>query len=135
MTRRAEATPRSAKRSLRDRTLAHYPPPRTRMTCLGIVVLATVVLYYQFFLIGAVSTRVMAEFHLSFTAYGVITVGAAVAGAVASLLAGIADRYGRANIITIGLAIVDCCAWPASRTCTVRPASPSCGWPSGSSRA
>jgi|HubBroStandDraft_3_1064219.scaffolds.fasta_scaffold00977_2 hypothetical protein len=40
MTRRAEATPRSAKRSLRDRTLAHYPPPRTRMTCLGIVVLA-----------------------------------------------------------------------------------------------
>ena len=101
-----EATPRSAKRSLRDRTLAHYPPPRTRMTCLGIVVLATVVLYYQFFLIGAVSTRVMAEFHLSFTAYGAITVGAAVAGAVASLLAGIADRYGRANIITIGLAIV-----------------------------
>jgi Major Facilitator Superfamily len=106
MTRKAEATLRSAKRPLRDRTLAHYPPPRTRMTCLGIVVLATVVLYYQFFLIGAVSTRVMAEFHLSFTAYGVITVGAAVAGAVASLLAGIADRYGRANIITIGLAIV-----------------------------
>jgi hypothetical protein len=41
----SEATPRSAKRSLRDRTLAHYPPPRTRMTCLGIVVLATVVDY------------------------------------------------------------------------------------------
>jgi len=42
MTRKAEAMPRSAKRPLRDRTLAHYPPPRTRMTCLGIVVLATV---------------------------------------------------------------------------------------------
>ena len=76
------------------------------MTCLGIVVLATVVLYYQFYLIGAVSTRVLAEFHISFTAYGAIIIGAAVACAVASLLAGIADRYGRANIITIGLAIV-----------------------------
>ncbi len=101
-----ETTARHAKRSPWDRALAHYPPPRTRMTCLGIVVLATVVLYYQFFLIGAVSTRVLAEFHISFTAYGAITAGAAVAGAVASLLAGIADRYGRANIITIGLAIV-----------------------------
>ena len=101
-----EITPRHAKRSWWDRTLAHYPPSRTRMTCLGIVVLATVVLYYQFYLIGAVSTRVLAEFHISFTAYGAIIIGAAVAGAVASLLAGIADRYGRANIITIGLAIV-----------------------------
>ena len=101
-----EITPRHAKRSWWDRTLAHYPPPRTRMTCLGIVVLATVVLYYQFYLIGAVSTRVLAEFHISFTAYGAIIIGAAVAGAVASLLAGIADRYGRATIITIGLAIV-----------------------------
>jgi MFS transporter, ACS family, D-galactonate transporter len=106
MTTKAEAMPRSAKRSLRDRTLTHYPPPRTRMTCLGIVVLATVVLYYQFYLIGAVSTRVLAEFHISFTAYGAIIIGAAVAGAVASLLAGIADRYGRTNIITVGLAIV-----------------------------
>jgi MFS transporter, ACS family, D-galactonate transporter len=101
-----ETTRRRANRSRWDRTLTHYPPPRTRMTCLGIVVLATVVLYYQFYLIGAVSTRVLAEFHISFTAYGAIIIGAAVAGAVASLLAGIADRYGRANIITIGLAIV-----------------------------
>jgi MFS transporter, ACS family, D-galactonate transporter len=101
-----QTAPRHAKRSWWDRTLAHYPPPRTRMTCLGIVVLATVVLYYQFFLIGAVSARVLAEFHISFIAYGAITIGAAVAGAVASLLAGIADRYGRATIITIGLAIV-----------------------------
>jgi ACS family D-galactonate transporter-like MFS transporter len=102
----SQMTPRQVKRSWWDRTLAHYPPPRTRMTCLGIVVLATVELYYQFFLIGAVSARVLAEFHISFTAYGAITIGAAVAGAVASLLAGIADRYGRANIITIGLATV-----------------------------
>ena len=101
-----QTTPRRANRSGWDRTLAHYPPPRTRMTCLGIVVLATVVLYYQFYLIGAVSARVLGEFHISFTAYGAIIIGAAVTGGVASLLAGIADRYGRANIITAGLAIV-----------------------------
>jgi MFS family permease len=102
----SETTPRHAKRSLWDRTLAHYPPPRTRIACLGIVVLATVVLYYQFYLIGAVSTRLLAQFHISFTAYGAIIIGAAVTGAVASLLAGLADRYGRVNIITVGLAIV-----------------------------
>jgi MFS transporter, ACS family, D-galactonate transporter len=101
-----QTAPRHATRSWRDRTLAYYPPPRTRMTCLGIVVLATVVLYYQFFLIGAVSARVLAEFHISFTAYGAITIAAALAGAAASLLAGLADRYGRANIITAGLAVV-----------------------------
>jgi MFS family permease len=100
------ATPRQAKRSVWDRTLAHYPPPRTRMTCLGIVVLATVVLYYQFFLIGAVAARVLAQFHISFTGYGAITAAAALAGAVASLLAGFADRYGRANIITTGLVMI-----------------------------
>jgi MFS transporter, ACS family, D-galactonate transporter len=72
------------------------------MTCLGIVVLATVVLYHQFFLIGAVSTRVMAEFHISFTAYGAITVGP-VTSAIDLWVAGLVWRAPRADAHNGGL--------------------------------
>ena len=89
-----------------DRTLDHYPPTRQRMTCLGIVVLATIVLYYQFYLGGAVATHIIAQYHMSFVYYVNISVIGYVLGAVASFLAGVSDRYGRVNIVTGGLLVV-----------------------------
>jgi len=86
--------------------LDRYPGTATRVTCLGIVVLATIVLYYQFYLAGAVATHILADYHMSFVFYVNISVVGYVLGAVASFLTGIADRYGRANIVTIGLVIV-----------------------------
>ena len=90
----------------RDRELHAFPKQGTRITSLGIVVLATIVLYYQFYLAGAVATHILADLHMSFVYYVNISVVGYVLGAVGSYLTGLADRYGRANIVTIGLFLV-----------------------------
>jgi MFS family permease len=76
-----------------------------RFTSLGIVVISTIILYYQFYLAGAVATHIISDYHMSFVYYVNISVVGYVFGAVASFLAGVADRYGRANIVTVGLFI------------------------------
>ncbi len=96
----------SARSSFWNRQLDHYPTGRVRFTCLGIVVLATIVLYYQFYLAGAVATHILAEYHMSFVYYVNISVVGYILGAAASFATGVADRYGRANIITVGLFVV-----------------------------
>ncbi len=106
MTTAALPAKRSPASRLWDRELAHYPSTGPRMLSLGIVILATIVLYYQFYLAGAVATRILPELHMSFVYFVNISVVGYVLGAVASFLAGIADRYGRANIVTVGLIIV-----------------------------
>ena len=86
-----------------QRELDHYPAARVRISSLAIVVLATIVLYYQFYLSGAVATHIITEYHMSFVYFVNISVVGYVLGALASFLAGLSDRYGRANIVTIGL--------------------------------
>lgn len=85
------------------RQLAHYPATRARYRYLGIVVLTTIVLYYQQYVGGSVSPSVLAFFGMSFRYYLSVIVISSVAGAVSSLLAGLADRWGRANIVVWGL--------------------------------
>jgi MFS transporter, ACS family, D-galactonate transporter len=97
------APARSPLSRLWDRELDHYPQNTTRYTSLVIVVLATIILYYQFYMQGAVATRIIADYHMSFVYFVNISVIGYILGAVASFLAGIADRYGRANIVTVGL--------------------------------
>ncbi|HLY33472.1 MAG TPA: MFS transporter, partial [Jatrophihabitantaceae bacterium] len=77
-----------------------------RFTSLGVVVIATIVLYYQFYLAGAVAARIISDYHMSFVYYVNISVVGYLLGAVASFLTGIADKYGRANIVTVGLFVV-----------------------------
>jgi ACS family D-galactonate transporter-like MFS transporter len=89
-----------------DRELHRYPSATTRFTCLGIVVLATIVLYYQFYLAGAVATHILADYNMSFVYYVNISVVGYILGAAASFATGMSDRYGRANIVTVGLFIV-----------------------------
>ena len=60
---------------------------------------------------------------MSFVYYVNISVVGYILGAVASFLAGVADRYGRANIVTVGLFSSACCAWSASRWRTASSAS------------
>jgi MFS family permease len=99
------SAPGSGISRLWDRELSHYPKAGTRFTSLTIVVLATIILYYQFYMQGAVATRIIGEYHMSFVYFVNISVIGYLLGAVASFLAGIADRYGRANIVTVGLFI------------------------------
>ena len=92
-----------ASRSLWDRQLGSYPRPAQRYFYLGITVAATIVLYYQLYIQYAVSTSVIAHYRMTFTFFVFISVVANVIGAFSSLLAGLADRWGRANLVIYGL--------------------------------
>lgn len=88
-----------------NRQLQHYPDNRPRAWYLGITVLATIILYYELYIQGAVATQIISDFHMTFTYFVMISVVGNAVGAFASLAAGLADRWGRANLVTYGLLI------------------------------
>lgn len=85
------------------RELAHYPSTRTRLVCLSIVVLTTILFYYQYYVISGVGDRVIATTGMSFMYFVNINVVSAFASAVTSVLGGLTDRYGRANVVVLGV--------------------------------
>src|SRR4051794_19663047 len=92
-------------RRLWDRQLAHYPDNAARATYLGITVLATIVLYYELYIQGAVATKIIQQFGFTFTEFVLVLVISNGIGAFASLFAGLADRWGRANLVVGGLIV------------------------------
>ena len=62
------------------------------MWYLAIVVLATIMLYYELYIGGAVSPNIIAGFGMTFPFYVYISVVGNAIGAFGSLLAGLADR-------------------------------------------
>ena len=89
--------------SLWNRQLPHFPSQRRQMGLLALIVLCTITMYYQQYVAGAVAPSILAHFGFSFRSYITITVVASAFGAIASLLAGLGDRFGRANIVVGGL--------------------------------
>src|ERR1700727_56205 len=87
------------------RQLEAYPDTRPRLLYLAITVLATITLYYELYVVGSVSTLVLADLHMSFTFFVVILAFGNLIGAFGSLFAGLADRLGRANLLVFGLLI------------------------------
>jgi MFS family permease len=96
----------SALGGLWQRQLHHYPDSRPRYFYLAIVVLATVMLYYELYIGGAVSPNIIAGYGMTFPFYVYISVAGNAVGAFGSLGAGLADRWGRANMVAYGLVIV-----------------------------
>ncbi|WP_433189290.1 MFS transporter [Actinoallomurus sp. CA-150999] len=96
-------SPPSGVRRLWDRELPHYPDTAARWTYLAITVVITVALYYQLYVQGSVATRIIAEYGFSFTEFVFVTVIGFAVGAFAALAAGLADRWGRVNLVVIGL--------------------------------
>lgn len=90
-------------RSLWYRQLDSYPDTAPRMLYLAIVVASTILLYYELYVPGAVSPTIIAHYGMTFRYYVIITVLANAVGAFSSLVAGLADRWGRANMVTYGL--------------------------------
>ncbi|MHB1594316.1 MAG: MFS transporter [Streptosporangiaceae bacterium] len=87
------------------RQLDHYPGTGRRMVYLGIVVAATIVLYYELYAPGAVAPAIIAHYGMSFPYYVYISVVGNAVGAFSSILAGLADRWGRANLVAYGLGV------------------------------
>lgn len=88
------------------RELQRYPANSVRFASLGIVVLATVVLYYQLYLSGGVAVEIIKSYGLTFKWFVMLNVAALAIAAVAAHFGGLADRFGRANMITVGLVVV-----------------------------
>ncbi|MFZ0046222.1 MAG: hypothetical protein WAL16_10330, partial [Streptosporangiaceae bacterium] len=83
--------------SLIHRQLDSYPETGARIFYLALTVLATVMLYYELYVGGSVSTLILANVHMSFTFYVLTLAIGNLIGAFGSLFAGLTDRYGRAN--------------------------------------
>ena len=88
-----------------DRQLDVYPETGPRVVYLGITVLATIVLYYQLYVGGSVSTLLLVNLHMSFTFLVYTLAFGNLIGAFGALFAGIADRVGRTNIVVVGLLV------------------------------
>ncbi len=91
---------------LRRRELDAYPPTVARRSYLALVVAITVTLYYELYVGGGVATLLLGHFQMSFNYLVLILAIGNLVGAFASLLAGLCDRYGRANLVVYGLVIV-----------------------------
>ncbi|TMM10205.1 MAG: MFS transporter, partial [Actinobacteria bacterium] len=85
------------------RQLGRYPNTGPRYFYLAIVVVATIMLYYQFYVQGAVAPQITHQLGMSFPFFVYIVVISNAAGAFGSLFAGLADRWGRANLVAYGL--------------------------------
>ena len=85
------------------RELPHYPSVGPRVAYLSIVVLTTILFYYQYYVISGVSDQVIATTGASFMFFVNINVVSALASALTSAVGGISDKIGRANIVTVGV--------------------------------
>ena len=85
------------------RDLASYPALAPRIAYLSLAVFATVILYYQLYVGSSVSTLILDRFDMTFTFYVVALAIGSLIGAFGSLLAGLTDRFGRANLVVCGL--------------------------------
>jgi MFS family permease len=103
----ATADPVSGQRgflsSLYRRQLDSYPNTGPRVFYLALTVLATVMLYYELYVGGSVSTLILTNLHMTFTYYVLTLAFGNLIGAFGSLFAGLTDRYGRANLVVFGL--------------------------------
>lgn len=91
---------------LRDRKLRHYPARPARYAQLVLAVLATIILYYQLDTIAGVSTLLGVQLHMSFTFLVLMFAIVNLVSAFGSLIAGVADRFGRVNLVIWGLLVV-----------------------------
>ncbi|MCO5397520.1 MFS transporter [Ralstonia soli] len=85
-----------------NRELTVYPDQTARRLYLLLVVLITVVLYYELYVGGGVATLMMADLNIPFEVFVYVTAISNLLGAFASLVAGLADRFGRANLVIYG---------------------------------
>jgi len=92
-------------RRLWDRSLDHYPETAQRYAYLAIVVLAAIVLYYEFYVQASVTPSIVARYHMTWPFFVYVVVVGNLVGAFASLIAGLSDRWGRANLVTYGLMV------------------------------
>ena len=88
------------------RQLDHYPDTLPRLGYLAIVVLTTIMLYYLYYVEGAVTPRMLPYYHMSFQFFLYLLVVSNAIGAFSAFVGGLSDRIGRANLTIYGTLVV-----------------------------
>jgi len=84
------------------RQLTTYPNKPARMGYLGIVVLTTIVLYYLYYVEGAITPLLLPYYHMSFLYFLYLLVVSNAIGAFTAFIGGLSDKIGRANLTILG---------------------------------
>jgi nitrate/nitrite transporter NarK len=92
--------------ALYKRDLEHYPNPAARTFYLGIVVLTTIILYYLYYVEGAVVPLILPYYHMSFQYFLYLLVVSNAVGAFTAFIGGLSDKIGRANLTIIGTFVI-----------------------------
>src|ERR1700761_8099665 len=87
------------------RELSGYPTGGYRIFLLAIVVLANIIFTWTVAAGTAASTVMFAHYHMTLDYYSDLLVVAGVCGGVAPYVPSFGDRWGRANMVVVGLCI------------------------------
>jgi len=89
----------------RHRYLEHYPSNSRRIWYLALAVIATIMLYYESYVLPSVAPLVLASFKLGIPTYTSILLLSNFIGAISAIFGSLSDRIGRSNLIVYGLLI------------------------------
>ena len=84
------------------RQLYKYPNTVPRLGYLSIVVLTTIMLYYLYYVEGAVTPLMLPYYHMSFQFFLYLLVVSNAIGAFSAFIGGLSDKIGRANLTIYG---------------------------------
>jgi MFS family permease len=87
------------------RYLEHYPSNSWRIWYLALAVIATIMLYYEAYILPSVSTLILTTFKISLSQYILTLVASNILGAFSTFFGSLSDRIGRSNLIVYGLLI------------------------------
>ena len=88
------------------RQLYKYPNTWPRLGYLAIVVLTTIMLYYLYYVEGAVTPLLLPYYHMSFQFFLYLLVVSNAIGAFDAFIGGLSDKIGRANLTIYGTLVV-----------------------------
>ncbi len=89
----------------RHRSLEHYPSNVYRIWYLALAVIATIILYYESYVLPSVAPLILQDFKLSVSSYSLIVLVSNALGALSAIFGSLSDRFGRSNLIIYGLLI------------------------------
>jgi MFS family permease len=101
----SQAAQPSAVQRLWRRNLDHYPTGGYRIFLLAIVVLANIIFTWTVAAGSAATTVIFPHFGMTLNYYADMLVVAGILGGVASYITSFGDKWGRANMVVIGLLI------------------------------
>ena len=87
------------------RNLEHYPSNGQRIWYLALAVIATIMLYYESYVLPSVAPYVLHFFGLTVSNYALILLASNLVGALSAIFGSLSDRVGRSTLIVYGLLV------------------------------